>query len=695
MAPGDERAESSADAEEEEEPRTSQALATADGQEDKRELDDDDDGDDDANGDNEEVDDVGEEACCICQDEVAVVTQGFLPSCDHRFHFDCIVTWAKVTNLCPLCKQVFRAVVRRDASGHVVHTETIADAKQVFRPDPNDHSIAAQLRLVNSVRCQICGRGDDEHVLLLCEAPGCMTGSHTYCIGLRHVPDHAWYCSQHGPTAGSLASDLIERPASTVSTRRRTRRIASLMSNVLRAGGDSMSPRRGQAAPARGRGARSRTRRGGDAMEGPTGRAMRGYSLVYALQMSRELQAIQQRADAMYARGDLARSTLYSRPSDRTSVLGSRTAAVSEEQMWLDLEHSRQQQQQQSAISDRPAETTRRAPASAANPNRLASSFAAEYRDIAKRMADAASHDNYASTVSLTIPKTARLRLVSQVKAFFAKLSNRERVAALDSGCLGLLFSWLQGENGTDAEATAVTLHPQVLEGVFAVLEELPVRGYREAVDAISTRTDVSIDLRERAIHLSEKWRLVDPPPSDNPPSGHPQSRSAATASGQALLSTAATAALPTITAFTPSKRPSKEAHAQPKVKRSKPSRASSSNHDTWSHLAADYVKGKLYPLYKQSQGKMSKDQFKSIVKQVVQRFREDAQKMTSAITQSVSDPAGQRQATQLSGAAKSRLMKLLDQVYREGKASSQRPAASSAGADYSAVPASLQRRAA
>ncbi|GLD93910.1 hypothetical protein PINS_up002515 [Pythium insidiosum] len=173
---------------------------------------DEEDPEDNTNGDDAEVEDVGEDACCICQDGVEVVTQGFLSSCDHRFHFDCIVTWAKVTNLCPLCKQVFHQVVRRDATGSVVHTEPIADAKQVFRPDPNDHSIAAQLRLVSSVRCQICGRGDEEHVLLLCEAPGCMTGSHTYCIGLREVPDHAWYCSQHGPTAGSLASDLIERP---------------------------------------------------------------------------------------------------------------------------------------------------------------------------------------------------------------------------------------------------------------------------------------------------------------------------------------------------------------------------------------------------------------------------------------------------------------------------------------------------
>ncbi|GLD93911.1 hypothetical protein PINS_up002516 [Pythium insidiosum] len=336
------------------------------------------------------------------------------------------------------------------------------------------------------------------------------------------------------------------------------------------------------------------------------------------------------------------------------------------------------------------------------NPNRLASSFAVEYRDMAKRMADAASHDNYASTVSLTIPKTARLRLVSQVKAFFAKLSNRERVAALDAGCLGLLFSWLRADSDSDNESPAVALHPQVLEGVFAVLEELPVRkedlqevrGYRDTVDAIAKRADVSVDLRERAIDLGEKWRLVDPPRLDGLPDAHrlQSASSSASVHGQPS-SSSATSALPTITAFTPSKRPTTDSSKSSKAKRPKPSSASSnSDSDTWSHLAAEYVKGKLYPFYKQSKGKMSKDRFKSVVKEVVQRFRHDARKMTSAIVQSTTTSA--TETTQLSGAAKSRLMKLLDQVYRESKTPSQRSMPSSS-AEYSAVPAAVQRRAA
>jgi hypothetical protein len=81
-----------------------------------------------------------------------------------------------------------------------------------------------------------------------------------------------------------------------------------------------------------------------------------------------------------------------------------------------------------------------------------------------------------------------------------------------------------------------------------------------------------------------------------------------------------------------------------------------------WESIAVDYVKAKLYPLYKDSKGEMSKDQFKIIVKQVIERFRSDAARMQSAIVENGGD--------QLTGIAKQRLMQLLDQVYRASRAS-------------------------
>jgi hypothetical protein len=421
---------------------------------------------------------------------VRLVQQGFLPCCDHRFHFDCIVTWSKVTNLCPLCKLQFNNVERKNADGAVVHHESIADSKQVFRPNPRDHDVQAQLQLVNNVRCEACGRGDDEHVLLMCEAPLCMNASHTYCVGLGEVPAHAWYCSLHagGP---QRASDLLARPASTVSSRRRTRRLATLMSNVM--GGVGATRRRLSAAletsasRGRRRGHGLLTMPDGDALDLSTGRPIRGVALSYAVHMSRELQAIQQRADAMFARGELGASTLYAPP--RGSLLGSRStpAARSEiNDMWEDRARSQRQLEAAARLSGDAQSPPRSARTS---PNKLTPSFANEFRDLAKRMADAASHDNYASSVSLTIPKTARLRLVTSVTAFFAKLNDREKVAALDAGCLGLLFAWVQvgrsGDGSGEGSATmkAKDLHPHVLEAVLAALEGLPVR--KEDLDEV------------------------------------------------------------------------------------------------------------------------------------------------------------------------------------------------------------------
>ena len=42
--------------------------------------------------------------------------------------------------------------------------------------------------------CQVCRRGDNESLLLLCD--GCDKGTHTYCCvpPLEAIPDGDWYC---------------------------------------------------------------------------------------------------------------------------------------------------------------------------------------------------------------------------------------------------------------------------------------------------------------------------------------------------------------------------------------------------------------------------------------------------------------------------------------------------------------------
>ncbi|KAI9989577.1 hypothetical protein PInf_019862 [Phytophthora infestans] len=576
-----------------------------------------------------------EDACCICQDVVDILKQGHLSSCDHRFHFDCIVAWAKVTNLCPLCKTKFSSVTRQDAQGAVVHREVITDVKQVYRPDPSDHDIAAQLRLVNQARCELCGSGEDEHVLLLCEALGCGVANHTYCIGLRSVPNTSWYCSSHATTQ-QRASDAIERPATTVSTRRRTRRLASLMSNVLRGRSGSTSTR-----------SRRRGTSGFVAVEeAEDRRPVRGIAAAYALRMSRELMQVQLRADAMFARGDLTQSSLYGRRNGN-AALGTRSTVTSTpsniDQMWKDHSRSRQELAA-AAIATRDSSLLNEIGSKRPNQrnNRVSNTFAPEYCELAKLMQDAVNNDNYASSVSLLIPKTAKLRLVSRVKTFFSRLNQKEKAAALEVGCLAVLHEWIRVPERDGDSSTAP--NPQVLDAVIGILETLPVRkedlveeeGLQATLDGLSELSDVSIEIRQRVIELSEKWRDLNPPALiESPPPQVTQQVSSPVNAAQNL---------PVIEAFTSPKRP---ARAHGKRKR-----------EAWSDTVVEYVKAKLYPLYKEhgGSGKLTRERFKTIVKQVADLFSQEAASMQSAVLL----PSGE-----LSNLAKSRIKKLIDRVYK------------------------------
>lgn len=387
-----------------------------------------------------------------------MLAQGFLSACDHRFHFDCILSWARVTNRCPLCRAQFREVSMVDAQGAVVRHQRVPDATQVFRPDPQDHDVAAQLRLVSEARCQICGSGDDEHVLLMCEAPGCAVANHTYCAGLRAVPQSAWYCAQHAQAQGArAASDLIDRPATTVSTRRRTRRLATLMSNVL---GGALAE--GEQEP--GRGSRRRGRGASNAVEG---RQIRGAAAGYALRMSRELEMVQRRADAMFARGDLNQPALYESPSRGNRTRSTNVGASNIDQMWED--HDRSRREMISLVDDEEEKNDDTNSTHTPERNQISRTLLPEYRELEKLMLDAVSHDNYASSVALLIPKTAKLRLVSRVKAFFSKLNEREALKVLDLGCLSIIHKWVKSPDDSPP-------NPQVLDAILIVLHSLPIK---------------------------------------------------------------------------------------------------------------------------------------------------------------------------------------------------------------------------
>ncbi|KAL3419163.1 PHD-finger domain-containing protein [Phlyctema vagabunda] len=112
--------------------------------------------------------------------------------CDHILHNECLKSWSLKANSCPICRQAFNLVEVLDKVGGTSLSEYIVeDKKQVAEFDPNAW-IEEEDEQEESDPCPICGKSDDEDVLLLCDL--CSAPYHTYCIGLDRVPRGDWFC---------------------------------------------------------------------------------------------------------------------------------------------------------------------------------------------------------------------------------------------------------------------------------------------------------------------------------------------------------------------------------------------------------------------------------------------------------------------------------------------------------------------
>lgn len=107
-----------------------------------------------------------------------------------------------------------------------------------------------------------------------------------------------------------------------------------------------------------------------------------------------------------------------------------------------------------------------------------------------------------------------------------------------------------------------------------------------------------------------------------------------------------------------------------------------------WTTPAVEYVKAKLYPLYKQGNGKLTKERFKAIVKQVLDLFKAEANSLQSELVQSNGE---------LASITKTRLKTLIDRVYKASSSgsptSSRATSAAAPSSPYSALPPTKHRR--
>jgi hypothetical protein len=120
--------------------------------------------------------------CSICLDGMKNRTT--LNHCKHEFCKDCIENWSKMTNLCPLCKVEFSRITF--FAGH--HKKVKKIEKRSLHLDEEE---AEELDCMEA--CIVCGRDDDEPLLLVCDECNYYV-CHTYCDNLKGIPEGEWKC---------------------------------------------------------------------------------------------------------------------------------------------------------------------------------------------------------------------------------------------------------------------------------------------------------------------------------------------------------------------------------------------------------------------------------------------------------------------------------------------------------------------
>lgn len=134
------------------------------------------------------------ENCPICLNLFKGQLVGTPENCAHFFCIDCIVEWSKNANSCPVDRIVFNHICVRSHYGGTVVKKIPVENKCVLTDGDDD-----------TTNCEVCGSGDREDRLLLCD--GCDAGYHMECLNppLNSVPVEEWFCPECA--ANSTESD--------------------------------------------------------------------------------------------------------------------------------------------------------------------------------------------------------------------------------------------------------------------------------------------------------------------------------------------------------------------------------------------------------------------------------------------------------------------------------------------------------
>lgn len=129
----------------------------------------------------------GETDCPICLLSFKKQELGTPESCDHTFCLTCIEQWSKNMNTCPVDRQEYTLIlVRKKINGKIIRKIAVE------KPVPLEEQL---IQSEAQICCEICGSGDREDRLLLCDS--CDLGFHLECLTppLETIPIENWFCA--------------------------------------------------------------------------------------------------------------------------------------------------------------------------------------------------------------------------------------------------------------------------------------------------------------------------------------------------------------------------------------------------------------------------------------------------------------------------------------------------------------------
>ncbi|CAH1131039.1 unnamed protein product [Ceutorhynchus assimilis] len=144
------------------------------------------------------------EKCPICLVRFKLQKVGVPENCGHKFCLECILEWSKTVNTCPVDRKEYNAITARSGLN-----------EKVLKTIPVDTPVAQHFDEIidgfdEQIICIICGSGQNEDRLLLCD--GCDLGYHLYCLTppLSEVPNDPWFCEICRSADEPSLVDLLE-----------------------------------------------------------------------------------------------------------------------------------------------------------------------------------------------------------------------------------------------------------------------------------------------------------------------------------------------------------------------------------------------------------------------------------------------------------------------------------------------------